>query len=50
MEQWAFVLSAYGIVWTALVLYIVFLNLRLRRIEAELTLHRSRSTPSHEDR
>jgi CcmD family protein len=36
MGAWGFVFLAYGIVWSALVLYLVSLKRRFRRAEAEL--------------
>ena len=36
MEAWGFVFLAYGIVWSALVLYFTLLRRRCRNIEAEL--------------
>ena len=39
MGQWGFVFLAYGIVWCALVLYLILLKRRLRRAEAELALY-----------
>ncbi len=37
MTPWGFVFLAYGIVWTALILYLLLLRRRLRKVEAELS-------------
>jgi len=36
MGHWGFVFLAYGLVWLAIILYVVSLKLRLRKIETEL--------------
>jgi CcmD family protein len=41
MGPWGFVLLAYGIVWTALLLYLFILKRRLRKVEGELYRLRS---------
>ena len=41
MGPWGFVFLAYGVVWFALILYLIVLKRRLRRAEAELVGHRS---------
>ncbi len=41
MGPWGFVLLAYGIVWTALILYLLILKRRYRKVEAELSRLRS---------
>ncbi len=41
MGPWGFVLLAYGIVWTALLLYLLILKRRFRKVEAELSRLRS---------
>ena len=41
MGPWGFVFLAYGIVWSALLLYLVNLKRRLRRVEEELSRLRS---------
>ena len=38
MGHWGFVFLAYGIVWTAILLYLVLLKSRLKHAEAEKTL------------
>ena len=42
MGPWGFVGLAYGIVWTAIVLYLVSLENRLRRARAKLSQLKSR--------
>ncbi|NIO08970.1 MAG: CcmD family protein [Deltaproteobacteria bacterium] len=42
MGHWGFVFLAYGIVWTAIVLYLVILKLRLAGVEREVQLFRDR--------
>jgi len=42
MEHWGFVFFAYGIVWSAIVLYLVILKRRLGRVEREVNLFRDR--------
>lgn len=37
MEHWGFVLLAYGIVWSTIVLYIVLLKRRIQRTRADRT-------------
>lgn len=37
MSPWGFVILAYGIVWTALALYLFVLKRRLRKVEEELS-------------
>ena len=37
MGSWGFVFLAYGIVWTAIVLYYAFLTRRLRELEGEVS-------------
>lgn len=37
MAQWGFVFLAYGIVWAALLLYILRLKRRYRRVQTELS-------------
>jgi len=44
MNAWGYVFLAYGIVWFVLLLYLVLLNRRVRKVEAELS-----SLPSSED-
>ena len=41
MGPWGFVFLAYGIVWIALLLYLVTLKRRFRRVEEELSRLRS---------
>jgi len=41
MKAWEFVSLAYGIVWTAIVVYWIFLKRRYRAAEAELERLRS---------
>ncbi len=41
MSAWGFVFLAYGIVWTAILLYLVGLKRRLKRAELELAELRS---------
>ncbi|MBI2989485.1 MAG: CcmD family protein [Deltaproteobacteria bacterium] len=42
MNAWGYVFLAYGIVWFALLIYLVLLNRRVRKVEAELSdLHPS---------
>ncbi|MFQ5851213.1 MAG: CcmD family protein [Candidatus Binatia bacterium] len=50
MEHWGFVSLAYGIVWATLILYITILKRRLRKVEAELKLHRSSGNPDNEEK
>ena len=38
MGEWAFVFLAYGIVWSAILVYVFFLYRRLKRAEAEKSL------------
>ncbi len=38
MGKWEFVFLAYGIVWSAILVYIFFLNRRLQKAEAEKSL------------
>lgn len=38
MGEWTFVFLAYGIVWSAILVYVLSLNLRLKRAEAEKSL------------
>ncbi len=42
MGPWGFVLLAYGVVWTALVLYLFILKRRFRKVETELSRLRSK--------
>ncbi len=42
MGHWGFVFLAYGIVWSAIVLYLVILKRRLGRAERELSLFQER--------
>jgi CcmD family protein len=42
MGHWGFVFLAYGIVWSAIVLYLVILKRRLGRVEQEVNLFRDR--------
>ncbi|MGH7770465.1 MAG: CcmD family protein [Candidatus Binatia bacterium] len=37
MGPWGFVALAYGIVWTAIVLYLLTLKSRMRKVEAKLS-------------
>jgi CcmD family protein len=38
MGHWGFVFLAYGIVWSAILLYLTFLNCRLNRANGERAL------------
>ena len=38
MGHWAFVFLAYGIVWTAILGYLLSLKVRLKNVQAELDL------------
>lgn len=40
MSPWGFVFLAYGIVWSALLLYFFLLKRRVRKVEKELALLR----------
>ena len=40
MGHWGFVILAYGIVWSAIVLYLVILKRRLRKVERAVNLYR----------
>ena len=42
MGLWGFVFLAYGIVWSALLLYLFSLKFRMRKVEAELSSLRHR--------
>ncbi|MCH6544526.1 MAG: CcmD family protein [Deltaproteobacteria bacterium] len=42
MGHWGFVFLAYGIVWSAIVLYLVILRRRLGRVEREANLFHDR--------
>jgi len=42
MGHWRFVWLAYGIVWTAIVLYLVSLKSRLRKAQARLSQLKSK--------
>jgi CcmD family protein len=42
MGPWGFVWLAYGVVWTAIILYIVSLECRLRKGRAKLSRLKSR--------
>ncbi len=42
MGHWGFVFLAYGIVWSAIVLYLVLLKRRLRKVERAVDLYRDR--------
>ena len=42
MGHWGFVILAYGIVWSAIVLYLVILKRRLRTVERAVNLYRDR--------
>jgi CcmD family protein len=42
MGKWGFVALAYGIVWTAIVLYFVSLKSRIRKVEAKLSQLKSK--------
>ncbi len=42
MGHWGFVFLAYGIAWSAIVLYLVILKRRLGRVEREVNLFRDR--------
>lgn len=44
MGSWGFVFLAYGIVWLALLAYLVGLKKRLREVEVELSRLRSAAT------
>ncbi|MEE8075732.1 MAG: CcmD family protein [Candidatus Binatia bacterium] len=48
MGHWEFVFLAYGIVWSAVLLYLVLLKRRLRKAEAERALYR-RPGPSEDN-
>ncbi len=41
MGPWGFVFVAYGIVWSAILLYLFLLKRRFRKVEAELSQLRS---------
>lgn len=41
MSPWGFVFLAYGIVWSALLLYLFILKHRVRKVEVELSSLRS---------
>jgi len=41
MKTWGFVFVAYGIVWSAILLYLFLLKRRFRKVEAELSQLRS---------
>ncbi len=43
MGHWGFVFLAYGIVWSAILLYLFLLKRRLQKAEAEQALFRSSS-------
>ncbi|MBI4522588.1 MAG: CcmD family protein [Deltaproteobacteria bacterium] len=45
MGAWGFVFLAYGIVWSALLLYLVTLKRRIRNAEREFSLHSSAHKP-----
>jgi len=47
MDGWGYVLLAYGIVWTALVLYWLSLRGRLSRAETKLSNKAERKTGTH---
>ena len=38
MGSWGYVMLAYGIVWAAIVMYFIFLKVRLRKAEADTRL------------
>jgi CcmD family protein len=42
MGHWGFVFLTYGIVWSAIVLYLVILKRRLGRVEREVSPFRDR--------
>lgn len=44
MGGWGFVLLAYGVVWTALALYVVALQRRMRRAAAKLAQAESKGS------
>ena len=48
MGQWGFVILAYGIVWGAILLYVVLLKRRIRKAAAMETPHTGRETHGHE--
>jgi CcmD family protein len=38
MGPWGYVILAYGIVWSAIILYLVIVKMRLRKAETEIRL------------
>lgn len=48
MGQWGFVFLAYGIVWGAILLYVVLLKRRIRKAAAMETLHTRGEEHGHE--
>jgi len=49
MGQWGFVFLAYGVVWSAILLYLVSLKSRLRRAETEKTLLQSSNRTGNDE-
>ncbi len=47
MGPWGFVLLAYGIVWSAIILYLAIMKVRLRKAEAEIRLHTGSGHSNH---
>jgi CcmD family protein len=50
MEQWEYVSLAYGIVWSAICLYLFTLKGRLRRAELELAMARDGNDVDNEQK
>ncbi len=48
MGQWGFVFLAYGIVWGAILLYVVLLKRRIHKAAAMETPHTGREAHGHE--
>ena len=49
MDQWAFVALAYGIVWSAIVVYLFFLKRRYKSAQTELSALTSAETAKEHD-
>lgn len=50
MDRWAFVALAYGIVWSAIVVYLFFLKRRYKTAQAEFNALASAKTTKEHDK
>ena len=50
MGSWGYVLLAYGVVWSAVLLYFASLKYRVRKVEEEIRLRANKGYNDHDEK